>query len=84
MCNPVYSIDISILSHNSFTDVTAPILGATSVNHLKDLIGVSYWAPRMLMDRLTLDLDAVHLRLDADELKYLEEPYRPQEVFGHA
>jgi len=45
--------------------VTAPIVGTTSVDNLKDLI------------------DSVNITLTEHEIKYLEEPYRPQAVIGH-
>lgn len=28
-------------------------------------------------------LGAVHVELSEEEIKYLEEPYKPTEVFGH-
>ncbi|GBE82852.1 Putative aryl-alcohol dehydrogenase [Sparassis crispa] len=46
--------------------VTAPIVGTTSLENLKDIIG------------------AVHVQLTEDEIKYLEEPYRPLAIDGHA
>ncbi|KAI0033122.1 NADP-dependent oxidoreductase domain-containing protein [Vararia minispora EC-137] len=45
--------------------VTAPIVGTTSLDKLKDLIG------------------ALDVKLSDEDIKYLEEPYKPQEVFGH-
>ncbi|KAH9975618.1 NADP-dependent oxidoreductase domain-containing protein [Russula compacta] len=45
--------------------VTAPIIGTTSLDQLKDLI------------------DALDLELSEDEVKYLEEPYKPTAVIGH-
>ncbi|KAL1726650.1 NADP-dependent oxidoreductase domain-containing protein [Schizophyllum commune] len=45
--------------------VTAPIVGTTSLDNLRDLAG------------------AVDVKLSADEMKYLEEPYTPQAVLGH-
>jgi len=45
--------------------VTAPIVGTTSLDNLKDLLG------------------AVDLKLDEEEIKYLEEPYEPQAIIGH-
>lgn len=45
--------------------VTAPIVGTTSMQNLKDLI------------------DGVHIKLTEEEMKYLEEPYEPQAVYGH-
>ncbi|KAI0033127.1 NADP-dependent oxidoreductase domain-containing protein [Vararia minispora EC-137] len=45
--------------------VSAPIVGTTSVDKLKDLIG------------------ALDVKLSEEDIKYLEEPYKPQEIFGH-
>jgi len=45
--------------------VTAPIVGTTNLDNLKDLI------------------DAVNLKLTPEEIKFLEEPYRPVQVVGH-
>lgn len=46
--------------------ITAPIVGASKMNHLEDAIA------------------ACELKLDADEIKSLEEPYTPHRVLGHA
>jgi len=46
--------------------VTAPIIGASKVEHLNDAVA------------------ALSLKLDADELKALAEPYRPHAIAGHA
>ncbi|KAJ7181155.1 aryl-alcohol dehydrogenase [Mycena filopes] len=46
--------------------VTAPVIGATSIEKIKDLIA------------------AVELQLTPEEMKFLEEPYRPRNVFGHS
>jgi len=45
--------------------VSAPVVGATSLDKLKELI------------------DAIDLKLSEAEIKYLEEPYKPQAVIGH-
>ncbi|THH31732.1 hypothetical protein EUX98_g2460 [Antrodiella citrinella] len=50
----------------AFPGVTAPIVGTTSLNNLKEII------------------DAVHVELTDEEIKYLEEPYIPQAIIGHA
>ncbi|KAA1467730.1 hypothetical protein DENSPDRAFT_260502 [Dentipellis sp. KUC8613] len=46
------------------TDVTAPIVGATSVEKLLDLV------------------DALEVKLDADDIQYLDEPYMTQNTIG--
>jgi aryl-alcohol dehydrogenase (NADP+) len=45
--------------------VTAPIVGATKMEHLEDAVA------------------ALEVRLDEEERKSLEEPYRPHRVLGH-
>jgi len=45
--------------------VTAPIVGTTSLDNLKDLIA------------------AIKIKLSEEDIKYLEEPYRPQAASGH-
>jgi aryl-alcohol dehydrogenase-like predicted oxidoreductase len=45
--------------------VTAPIIGTTSLDKLKDLI------------------NAVDIELSEEEVKYLEEPYKPMAIIGH-
>jgi len=46
--------------------VTAPIIGTTSLDKLKDLIS------------------AIDLKLSEEEVKYLEEPYKPTPIIGHS
>jgi len=46
-------------------DVTAPIVGTTSLKNLEDIIG------------------ALNVELTPDEIKYLDEPYKPLAVHGH-
>ncbi|CCM03026.1 uncharacterized protein FIBRA_05143 [Fibroporia radiculosa] len=45
--------------------VTAPIVGTTSLDNLKDII------------------KGVDVQLTTEEIKYLEEPYKPQAIVGH-
>jgi 1-deoxyxylulose-5-phosphate synthase len=46
--------------------VTAPIVGASKIEHLDDAVG------------------ALDLKLDAADVKALEEPYKPHPVLGHS
>ena len=62
--------------------VTAPIVGTTSLENLADLIGEcrcssesKAWADK--------GAGAVDIKLSEDDMKYLEEPYAPQEIIGH-
>ncbi|KAI0648545.1 aryl-alcohol dehydrogenase [Trametes meyenii] len=57
---------ISIAWILSKEGVTAPIVGTTSLDNLKDIIA------------------GVHVKLTEDEIKYLEEPYVPLPINGHA
>ena len=45
--------------------VSAPIIGASKMNHLEDAIG------------------AVEIKLSHEEIRYLEEPYKPKAVAGN-
>ncbi|MCI0395299.1 MAG: aldo/keto reductase, partial [Chloroflexi bacterium] len=45
--------------------ITAPIIGASKMDHLEDAIA------------------AAQIQLSAEEIKRLEEPYRPHPVLGH-
>jgi aryl-alcohol dehydrogenase (NADP+) len=45
--------------------VTAPIIGATKINQLKELF------------------DSVDIKLSAEEVAALEEPYQPHPIIGH-
>ncbi|KAI0310284.1 NADP-dependent oxidoreductase domain-containing protein, partial [Amylostereum chailletii] len=46
--------------------VSAPIVGTTSIEKLKELI------------------DAFDVNLTDEDIKYLEEPYKPMNIIGHA
>lgn len=45
--------------------VTAPIIGATKVEHIEDAVA------------------SLDIQLTKDDIKYLEEPYRPRKIHGH-
>ena len=67
--------------------ISAPIVGTTSLTNLKDLIGMyccscilrrpGHWC------RADLRAEAVNIKLSPEEIKYLEEPYKPTGVAGH-
>lgn len=46
--------------------VTAPIIGATKIEHVEDAVA------------------SLKVRLATDDMKYLEEPYQPRRILGHA
>ncbi|OCH87255.1 aryl-alcohol dehydrogenase [Obba rivulosa] len=56
---------VSIAWILSKSGVTAPIVGTTSLDNLKDILG------------------GVDVKLTEEEIKYLDEPYRPQNINGH-
>jgi hypothetical protein len=63
--------------------VSAPVVGATSLDKLKELIGRPR-LPFQLPQHLTASsADAVDIKLSEEEIKYLEEPYTPMAVIGH-
>jgi hypothetical protein len=72
----------NVIQQNCEADVTAPIIGATSLEKLKALIGL--YCETIKATCLTPHFtDAVHFSLSEDEMKYLEEPYCPRSVMGH-
>lgn len=60
--------------------LSAPIVGTTSLENLRDLIG-KFLSFRLLSMKhiLTIlcDLGAVNVTLTDEEIKYLDEPYKP-------
>lgn len=46
--------------------VTAPIVGTTNLDNLKDILA------------------GLQVKLTDEEMKYLEEPYQPVSIVGHA
>ena len=66
--------------------VTAPIIGTTSLKNLEDIIGA-----HSQFDAFPLSgfhtymrvIGAVEVKLTDDEVKYLEEPYKPLRNIGH-
>jgi len=68
------------------TVVTAPIIGTTSLDKLKDLISKTacFVHRRVQYFLITSDADAIDLKLSEEEVKHLEEPYKPTAVIGHS
>lgn len=74
---------VSVAWSLSKEGVTAPIVGTTSLDNLKDIIS-SCLSSFCLTIRLTqVHVEGVHVQLTTEEIKYLEEPYQPQAIFGH-
>lgn len=63
--------------------VSAPIVGATSLDKLSDLIGEDH-VEIITEQGLTQKAGAVHVKLTEEEVRELEEPYKPQAISGHA
>ena len=65
--------------------MTAPIVGTTKLENLKEIIGglFEYSCSFERLTRITSDTAAVDIKLTEDEIKYLEEAYKPQKVSGH-
>ncbi|KAG8985753.1 hypothetical protein FRB90_004464 [Tulasnella sp. 427] len=69
--------------------VTAPIVGTTSLENLKDIIGKpaeknkSHIRPKADLC-LVLAQAGVHVKLSPEDVAYLEELYQPQAIIGHA
>ena len=63
--------------------VTAPIVGSTNLDNLKDIIGVSY---RYIQECISdiLFPAATEIELTEEEQNYLEEPYIPVSILGHS
>jgi aryl-alcohol dehydrogenase-like predicted oxidoreductase len=61
--------------------VSAPLIGTTSLENLKDIIGIYY---QCYLTSLTHYFSAgVHVKLTDEEIKSIEEPYKPQAISGH-
>jgi aryl-alcohol dehydrogenase-like predicted oxidoreductase len=61
--------------------VAAPIVGTTKMENLMDVISAYH---RLLHVPLLISLaESVEVKLDDDEIKYLEELYTPKPIVGH-
>ena len=61
--------------------VTAPVVGTTSLESLQELIGML--RTFSILSHSVFAIDAVDMKLSPEEMQFLEEPYKPQAVFGH-
>lgn len=66
--------------------VSAPIIGTTNLSNLEDILGQRY--PRLHNSDRVLTLvqcvaGALEVKLTEEEVKYLEEPYKPMAISGH-
>lgn len=74
-------VSIAWLLHKG---VTAPIVGTTNMANLQDIIGASMRAFVVFAGGLKLRTGAIHVSLSDEEIKFLEEPYVPRPINGHA
>ncbi len=66
-------------------DVTAPIVGTTSLENLQDILGEYLLGYRPGAEWLLTRLSAggLEVELSDEEVKYLEEAYKPMAITGH-
>lgn len=67
----------------SLTKVTAPIVGTTSMKSLQDTIGEFTDVLRGVTIANVWITAGVHVKLSPEEVAYLDEPYKTQEILGH-
>ena len=68
----------------SILAVSAPIVGTTKVKNLEDLVGALCWSWVCSSQNWPyLRLAVVNEKLTEDEMKYLEESYKPMAIIGH-
>lgn len=66
--------------------VSAPIIGTTNLSNLEDILGQRYFILHGSDHGLTLvqyAAGALEVKLTEEEVKYLEEPYKPMAISGH-
>lgn len=87
LCNqPVLGIRVPCADLFLNTAVTAPIIGTTSLDKLKDLISKTACVVHLRVQYflMTSDADAIDLKLTEEEIKHLEEAYKSTAVIGHS
>ena len=67
----------------SLKRVTAPIVGTSKVQNLKETIGEPDVIRGLSLRVLMIIVEALDIELTEEEIKYLEEPYLPNPVLGH-
>jgi aryl-alcohol dehydrogenase-like predicted oxidoreductase len=67
----------------SLKRVTAPIVGTTKLENLKEMIGEWDVAHGFSLRALIRTVEALDIELTEEEAKYLEESYLPNPIIGH-
>jgi aryl-alcohol dehydrogenase-like predicted oxidoreductase len=67
----------------SLKRVTAPIVGTTKLENLKEMIGERDVALGLSLKALIGIVEALDIELTEEEVKQLEEPYLPNAIMGH-
>lgn len=62
--------------------VTAPVVGATKLENLEEVIG-EYHVGSANVISLIIVVDAIDITLTEEEIKFLEELYKPTAIKGH-
>ena len=68
----------------SLKRVTAPIVGTTKLQNLKETIGGLETTHGLFFRVLIRIAEALDIELTEEEVKYLEEPYLPNAILGHS
>lgn len=65
--------------------ISAPIVGTTSLDKLKDLVGTFFAPYRASKSVFRLDNSAagIHVKLTEEEIKTIDDLYRSRAVEGH-
>jgi diketogulonate reductase-like aldo/keto reductase len=63
--------------------VSAPIVGTTSLDKLADLVGEWIVYDSRPISLIRMGIAAVNLKLTEEEIKSIEEHYKPQKISGH-
>jgi len=68
----------------SLKRATTPIVGATKLQNLKETIGELGVTHGSYLGVLIRSAEALDIELTEEEIKYLEEPYLPNAIWGHS
>jgi aryl-alcohol dehydrogenase-like predicted oxidoreductase len=68
----------------SLKRVTAPIVGTTRLENMKEMIGERDVTRGLSLRMLIRITEALDIELTEEEVRELEEPYLPNAIVGHA